>query len=160
MRDPLERKQLQNIWTLLIIGSLLILILVIGYGFLQNRLHIGSAVRSDISDASIEELKMTLEQVFSSYSITWVTPKDLKNREVYWQVWVPTDLPIPSLHLDIQKAVSRIRAKILVAESDPLTKKVTLQIGWKDSCYFRVQLLPLDDVHREAGRIALVIDDF
>ncbi len=160
MRDPLEQKQLQNIWTLLIIGSLFILMLVMGYVFLQNKHHIGSAVRSEVSSSSIEELKMTLEQVFMSYGISWITQKDSKNRIVAWQVRVPVDLPIPSLHLDIQKAVSRIRAEILVAESDPLTEKVTLQIGWEDSCYFRIQLLPLDDIHRESGRIALVIDDF
>ncbi len=141
-------------------GSLFLLILGIGYYLLQSRKNDAASQLSGISDASIETLKTTLEQVLLSHGITWNVLNGVNSGETLWQVKVPTDLPIPSLHLEIQEAVGLIDANILYAESEPITERITLQLGWQDSCFFRVQLLPFDDPERENGRIALLIDDF
>lgn len=142
------------------LGSFFVLILAAGYFFLQSRKHGESSQLSDVPDDSIAALRMTLEQVLSTHGISWNTLNRIRDREEFWQVEVPPDLPIPSLHLEIQETVNQTDAKILFAESEPVTRRVTLQIGWEDSCYFRIQLLPLDDEERGYGRIALLIDDF
>lgn len=136
------------------------MILVISYYLLQSRKNDASSQLPVVSDASIETLKTTLEQVLFSHGISWNVLNGTNSREAFWQVEVPADLPVPSLHLEIQEAVHLIDAEVLFAESEPITEKVTLQIGWQDSCFFRIQLLPLDGSEGENVRIALLIDDF
>lgn len=142
------------------VGSFFILIFVAGYYFLQSRIKDESPHLPHVPDTSIEALRIALKQVFSSHGISWNILDSAGKREEFWKVEVPTDLPIPSLHLEIQEAVGRTDAEVLFAESEPITEKVILQIGWQDSCYFRIQLLPVDHSDIEYGRIALLIDDF
>ncbi len=141
-------------------GSLFLLILGTSYYLLVNRKKNASSQLSTLSDASIDTLKTTLEEVLLSHGISWNILNGVNSREEFWQVKVPADLPVPSLHLEIQEAVGLLDAKILFAESEPISEKITLQVGWQDSCLFRIQLFPLEDMDRENGRIALLIDDF
>lgn len=73
---------------------------------------------------------------------------------------IPGDLPVVNFHLALQERVSRIPAKIISATCDPVSKRVRLSIGFEDSVYFSIVLMPRRNVKRDRGAIALIIDDF
>lgn len=142
------------------VGSFLILLMVVVRTYWTRRDDSETAV-SPIKDTSwVEELKQVLGDVLDEHGVSWGLQKHQKNRVEVWQVRVPNDLPIPSLHLAIQEGLGRVGAQVLFAKSEPISGLVSLQIGWQDSCFIEAHLSNLKDIWREEGKIALIIDDF
>ena len=107
-----------------------------------------------------EELTSILRSIMDNHEIEWRVQHVTEECSEVWQVYIPGDLPIPSVHLEIQDAIKQIGASILFADSEPVSGRVSLRIGWKDSCFYKLHLIHLKDVRRNEGKIALLIDDF
>jgi polysaccharide deacetylase 2 family uncharacterized protein YibQ len=151
---------LWNFWAPIAVGSFLILLMVVVRTTWTGRDNAEPAASPIKDTAWVEGVKQVLGDVLDEHGISWGLQNHRKNRVEVWQVRVPNDLPIPSLHLAIQEGLGRIGARVLFAESEPISGQVSLQIGWQDSCFMEVHLSSLKDVWREEGRIALIIDDF
>lgn len=159
-REVKRGNALRSFWAPMAVGSFLILLMVVVRTYWMERDDSEPAV-SVIKDTSwVEELKRVLGDVLDAHGISWGLQKHQRNRVEVWRVRVPNDLPIPSLHLAIQEGLDRVGAQVLFAESEPISGRVSLQIGWQDSCFMEVHLSSLKDVWREEGEIALIIDDF
>lgn len=147
-------------WAPLVIGVILISAMITFRIYLNVRsAKIDEARRSEWTPP-FQELAAHLEEVIRSYNISLNVVGSEDWTGGIWQVHVPADLPIPSLHLAFQQEVRPFGADILQAKSDPSSGRVSLQVGWRDSAFFLIQLLPMMDKQWGGGKIALVIDDF
>jgi polysaccharide deacetylase 2 family uncharacterized protein YibQ len=73
---------------------------------------------------------------------------------------VPAHIPIPTLHQRIQDRLAAAGGRILSAVSDPVSGRVELRVGVKDSCLLVLVLTRPKIEKSESGLIAVVIDDF
>jgi polysaccharide deacetylase 2 family uncharacterized protein YibQ len=90
-----------------------------------------------------------------------LTPKVAAGKSVErWAVDVPAHIPIPTLHQQIQDRVSDSGGTIVSAVSDPVSGRVELRVGAGDSTFLVLTLGRPKVEKTEAGRIAVVIDDF
>jgi polysaccharide deacetylase 2 family uncharacterized protein YibQ len=99
-------------------------------------------------------------RVLNGYGLPFRIQKQARPRGETWTVSVPAEMALPSIHLSLQEEMNRIGAAILNAETDPATGNTLLKIGDDDSCYYQIRLIPLKKEENDAGKIALVIDDF
>lgn len=148
----------RNIETPLAIGTFLILVMLVIHAYLQKRVESGVAARDKGAFPPIEELNRVLIETLNAHGASYTvrTEKALD----FWRIEVPPDLSIPSLHLAIQEGIRKVDARILFAESEPLSGRVSLKIGWQDSCFIRASLLRSKSIPQEQGRIAIIVDDF
>jgi polysaccharide deacetylase 2 family uncharacterized protein YibQ len=160
IKPKIRKNIFMNPWLPLIIGPFLIVSLFVVHFYYKAKIDRELSQQSNGFDSSYVVLKSTLKEVLETHRLPWESQRGSKVYQEFWRVWVPTDLPIPSLHLDIQEKINQIGAVILFAESEPVSGCVTLHIGWQDSSLFRIRLFHVRDVRREKGRIALLIDDF
>ncbi len=151
---------LQTFWLPLLTAALLILLMVEVRNYLQKKDNSKPAAPVAANYHSINELQNVLQKVLNTYRLSWNPVNAQKISKETWQVTVPVDLPVPSLHLAIQERLNEIGAHILFAKSNPLSGRVSLHIGWQDSCFFVVNLDQSKNVQQEQGKIALLIDDF
>ncbi|MCD6117771.1 divergent polysaccharide deacetylase family protein [bacterium] len=107
-----------------------------------------------------EILKSAVDDVCLDFDIIPSKSINIRNRKEEWKIKVPQDLPVVNFHLALKERINRIPAKIINATSDPVSGRVRVNVGYKDSAYFDVLLIPMDSVKRNRGRIALIIDDF
>ncbi len=146
-------------WTPVAVGLFVILI-VLGIRVFQvetNRAGTGGSMF--LENPPIEAMKDTLQCVLKAQSITWKQYQN-PNRVEVWTANVSARVPIPSLHLDIQNALRGVEARVLFAKSDPITGRLSLDIGWEDSCFIQIVLVPVKEDWPEQGDIALIVDDF
>ncbi len=104
------------------------------------------------------EIQKSMEEVLENNEVSWrVRTRSIPQN---WLVDVPSDLPILTLQLVLQEALEGIGASIESARSDPVRKRVVLNVGWPDSALFTLSLSHLMGTRRTLGKIAIVIDDF
>jgi polysaccharide deacetylase 2 family uncharacterized protein YibQ len=144
----------KSIWAPLILGCTVLLLMMTVRNLLDKKSETHGIPLSDYPP--LEELNLVVQRVLESHSVSFRHDSQ-RNR---WIVHVPNDFPIPSLHLALKEGVDQIQADIQSANIEPLSGRVSLAIGWEDSCYLHVQLSPSENVRREEGNIALLIDDF
>ena len=107
-----------------------------------------------------DSLKGAVDAVLGENGLSRKKTTPLKSAHEQWTVEVPSRLPIPSLHLQLQEKVQNAGGNILAASGDPETGKTDLRIGFRDSCLFLLILMKSKIEKIESGRIAVVIDDF
>ena len=163
MKKTIQSKKkasiLQTFWFPLLTAAFLILVMV----GIKNYLHQKDSVPATsvtISSHSIDELQNVLQTVFNRYDLSWEQINTKKLSKKTWRVTIPADLPVPSIHLAIQEELTQIGARVLFAKSNPILKRVSLYIGWQDSCFFIIDLDQSKKIYQEQGKIALLIDDF
>jgi len=149
---------LQTFWFPLLTAVFLILVMVEIKNYLSKKSSVSITSSVTTNYPSIKELQNVLQEVLTAYHLSW-SSGNAQGKET-WYVTVPADLPVPSLHLAIQQKLAQIGAHILFAKSNPLSERVSLCIGWQDSCFFVVNLDQSNKVYQEQGKIALLIDDF
>ena len=156
---------LRSIWAPIVLASLLVIGMVgLRYVF-QKRSVSDSPASPQASDPHIEsshinQIKSKLRELLATRSVGWTKERTQTQHSETWRVRVPGDLPIPSLHLAIKESLNTIGMRILQSESDPLSGRLFLRIGRRDSCMLCLRLIPRTDSSREQGKIALIIDDF
>ena len=139
-----------------VIGSLFILI--VGVKTLLPRRAAGEREGTSLFAPGVEDIRRSMEDVLHEHEVSWRTIR--RSPVVEWQVDVPSDLPILSLHLALQDRLREMGASIHSASSDPVRGRVLLNIGWPDSTLFRLALSHREDLRRDKGKIAIIIDDF
>ena len=88
---------MKSVWApLVVVPSLMILLLVIHYTIQKNP-NVERIISPSFEYPNGEELEIVLRRVFEDHEISWE-----ESRKSVWRVRVPSDLPIPSLHLAIQ----------------------------------------------------------
>jgi len=107
-----------------------------------------------------EALGNAVDDVCRAFDIIPTKSVNIKTKKEEWLIKVPQDLPIVNFHLALKERISRIPANIIEATGYPVSGRVRINVGYKDSVYFSVLLIPLDKVKRNRGKIALIIDDF
>jgi polysaccharide deacetylase 2 family uncharacterized protein YibQ len=150
---------LNNSWTPVVVGLFVILIVLGVRVFRVEANRTGSGGSMVLADPPIEALKDTLECVLKAQNVMWKTYRG-SNRTEIWTANVPARLPIPCLHLNLQGALQGVEASILSTTSDPMTGRLSLDVGWEDSCFVQIILVPIKEEWPEQGDIALIIDDF
>lgn len=150
---------LNNSWAPLAAGFFIILI-ILSIRVYQTEVKRGEADDPAlVIDPPVTALKDTIENVLTAQNIVWRTQLSQSKGEV-WNLKVPVNIPVPSLHLEIQNAIRGVDAEILYAMSDPITGHVSLDIGWQDSCFLHIVLIRTEATWTEQGDIGLIIDDF
>ncbi len=109
---------------------------------------------------SLETIEKTVSEVLVAHDLRWRVMKDKTFAGSVWSVQVPSDLPIPILHLAVQDGIDRLGAQMLASESEPVSEKVIIKVGWPDSCLMKIVLKQTPGVKRLKGEIAILIDDF
>lgn len=107
-----------------------------------------------------EELQIALREELRTHGASWREGAILYRSRPAWRVQLPADLPIPSLHLELQERAAQMGMKILFAESEPTSGNVWLRFGVRDTVIVIMHLSHDPNLRREQGRIALLIDDF
>jgi len=156
VRYPNRVRILNNIWTPIVFGLILIVLMLV-IRFLPSSVE-EQAEDPDLTYQEIlqiEGLEGILESILGRYSLTWT-----KSPGPVWRVSVPPGLPFPSIHLAIQDSIRSAGGRILSSRSDPASDRLILSIGRADSCDVSLVLQRLDDAPVKQGRIALIIDDF
>lgn len=149
----------RSVWAPLTVGLGLLAFMVF-IRFLMEKKTPSEPSQTVVEVPKTEALQGILREIFGSRGIAWDFQARRGKGYDEWRVHVPAELPVASLHLAIQEGVSRAGARILYAESEPVSGRVSLRIGWQDSCFVRVHLFRGGDAPKEEGRIALLIDDF
>ncbi len=144
----------------IIIGVLSLLIMITIRFQLFNRFNHKPRSKLNVEYPVRDELKDVLNNLFTSNGLSFRFNKSSKSSAEFWKVFVPKNIPIPSLHLMIKDSINPIGAKIISARSRPLESSVLLEIGYQDSVMIRLNLSYLDQNKNEGGLIAIIIDDF
>ncbi|HDQ45220.1 MAG TPA: divergent polysaccharide deacetylase family protein [bacterium] len=159
--DPVRKSdpaQAMN-WRLLVFGviGLCALVVVLYPPWAVNRRSAGPAVPGG---PPVEAIEKTVSEVLAAHDLRWqlVQDRDFAGRVL--SVRVPSDLPVSSLHLAIQEGIHRIGARMLGAESEPVSGRLMVHVGWPDSCLLKIRLIPARELRRQRGRIAILLDDF
>ena len=150
---------LNNSWTPVVVGLFVILIVLGVRVFRVETNRIGKSSSMVLENPPIEALRDTLEYVLKAQNVEWKTYRS-SNRTEVWTANVPARVPIPCLHLNLQGALRIVKANILSTASNPMTGRLSLDIGWEDSCFIQIILVPVKEEWPEQGDIALIIDDF
>jgi len=108
---------------------------------------------------SEEYLQQVLKQALDSYDIEY-TLYPLSNGSQEWYVRVPSDLPIPSVHLTLKRNFEAIGAHISSGSSEPVSGRISLAVSYSDSCFLKIYILHRNEKGWGEGLIALIIDDF
>lgn len=145
---------MKSLWIPLILGCTFLFILLTVRNLLHKKSEAGDFTSADYPP--FEELSHVVQSVLKTHG---VSHRQGKNRH-QWIVQVPVDLPVPTLHLALKESVEEIQAKIQSSKIEPLSGRLSLEIGWQDSCYLQVYLSPSETIRRQEGNIALIIDDF
>lgn len=95
--------------------------------------------------------------VLSSFG---VQPEWVKERDRVRLIRVPSDLPIPRLFSALVRAVQQVGADVVQSREDEKTGRVEFFVVQGNSTLQKVVLLPDRKLHRQDGRIALIIDDW
>ena len=146
---------MKSVWAPLIIGPFLIMALLGIHYFIQKESQSGETDALTFEYPNGEEIKSVIRRVLEDHEVPWD-----EYRIDYWRVRVPADLPIPSLHLAIKEKIGHLGMRFLLAESEPVLRKVKLHIGCNDSCFLHLDLVKYGERTREQGKIAILIDDF
>jgi polysaccharide deacetylase 2 family uncharacterized protein YibQ len=107
-----------------------------------------------------DSLRAGMASLLSERALSWKVTRPPGGVPVQWRVDVPSHVPIPTLHQDLQERIEGLGGRLLSAEGDPGTGEVTLQVGAGDSCLFRVVLARPKAEDTGTARLAVVIDDF
>ncbi|MFO7891806.1 MAG: divergent polysaccharide deacetylase family protein [bacterium] len=110
-------------------------------------------------ECSAEFLKQILKATLDSYDVEY-TLYPLSNGSQEWYLRVPSDLPIPSIHLTLKQSFKEIGAHIVTGNSEPVSGRLSLAIQYDDSCFLKVYILHKKEKGWGEGVIALIIDDF
>ena len=148
------RSFLQSSWAPFLIGGCLILFLVMGRLLLDTQN--AKSRQPAVSLPSREAIKQILQDVLIAHEVRW--RPDPRNDDL-WQVQLPGDLPKSDLYVSLNKTLKVIDVRVLRARDDPVSGHLNLELGFMDSCLFRLELIP-STYKRNSGRIALLIDDF
>jgi polysaccharide deacetylase 2 family uncharacterized protein YibQ len=105
-------------------------------------------------------IEKSVSDVLVGHDLRWSVVRDKGFTGRVLSVKVPSDLPVPMIHLAIQEGIERIGAEVFPSKINPASGEVTLRVGWPDSCLMKILLCPIRDLKRERGRIAIIIDDF
>lgn len=151
---------IQSTWAPFVVGAFLILGMVGIYYYMQLRSARKDGRHTQAQYPNVEQLKIPVVKLLDTLKVSWDKESYRESGTDVWRIRVPVDLPIPSLHLIIQERINRMGMRILSGESDPISGRVLLSIGWKDSCFVKFRLVRHEDEVREKGRIAIIIDDF
>lgn len=151
---------IQSAWAPLVVGAFLILVMLGIYYHMQHRSPRKDGRQLQRQYPNIEQLKIPVVKLLDTLKVSWDRESYRESGTDVWRIRVPGDLPIPSLHLIIQERIHRMGMRILSGESDPISGRVLLSVGWKDSCFVKFRLVRYEDEVREKGRIAIIIDDF
>jgi polysaccharide deacetylase 2 family uncharacterized protein YibQ len=141
-------------------GSVVILIAVFLF---TSVLHIDeqeSRPSQQTIPVSVDTLRSILFHVVDHYELTSYL-QEKKGRSVpEYHILVPQGVSIPSFQYTLQQSLKPVRAHIINGRMDPLQKRLTLEIGHKDSVLLHICLDRSVTLLRDEKRIALIIDDF
>lgn len=146
-------------WFPFLAGCFIVLIIIIiGTIFQESSSEISNS--STPAPLPVEPIENTIKDILVAHHTLWEIQDDGSNPPACWTIRVPTDLPIPSLHLAIQEGLADVDGQILEGKSDPLLNTVSLYIGIRDSCLFLLHLVSSPTLWRDSGKIVILIDDF
>jgi polysaccharide deacetylase 2 family uncharacterized protein YibQ len=149
-----NRSFFRSSWAPFLVGGCLILFLVTGRLLLDS--WIAKSRQPAVSYPSPEAIKQIVQDVLIAHEVQWKLP----SREGdLWQIHLPSDLPKTDLYVSLNKSLNAIHVCVLRAKGDPVSGHLKLELGFLDSCLFRLELIPAA-FRRNNGRIALLIDDF
>ncbi len=154
------KKILMNPWTPLCAGIVIIGLMLAVHAFLQEvrsgKPEHGQAVRYPSADT----LHAAIREAAALYGLSGEIRVHKKRGMETWRIPVPANKSMVSIHHALQLALERHGVQILNGSSDPVRSQVLLDVGVGDSCLIRIVLHPREGDAPEAGRIALIIDDF
>lgn len=144
---------LENNWAPFLLLGLFILIIISSRLILDQ--YIASHHQSKRpSGPSLQQIQQIVSDVLVAHEVRWESQS-----QNHWQVKIPADLPSSDLYISLQESMMGIGAEVLHSLSNPMTNELEWNVGWADSCLLTIQFVQAN-YKREAGRIALLIDDF
>jgi uncharacterized protein len=106
-----------------------------------------------------DSLKHCVAAILREQQLGWKAGREGAGPE-RWTVEVPSRIPIPTLHQQIQDRTAAEGFRLLSSVADPGSGRVELRTGADDTCLLVIVLSRPKAEKAEAGRIAVVIDDF
>lgn len=110
---------------------------------------------SSITGSTRDSLHVAIEEVFATFGL-----KPPKASGANLTANIPIDIPLPTIHLELQDYLAKIGAVIDKAQSDPISGELRLMISMRDSVLVTLSLIPNTESDHEWGKIAILIDDF
>ncbi|MFQ5675161.1 MAG: divergent polysaccharide deacetylase family protein [bacterium] len=113
---------------------------------------------SEMNDYSKEEaLRLSVYRVLFDFGIRvdWITG-DSRSKTVL----VPNDLPMVAPYIALTGKFRELGGTLIKAESNSAGDRMTIEVALQKEPLFRVTLLKDPELERNAGKIAIVIDDF
>jgi hypothetical protein len=117
--------------------------------------HSTAPRRSSMADS----LGRAVGSALSAQELGW-TAAPVRRPPARWTVQVPSRLPVPSVHHQVQEAVRAAGGEVLSAAEDPASGRVELRIGAGDSCLLVLVLRRAAPEAPASRCVAVVIDDF
>ncbi|MDT8323816.1 MAG: hypothetical protein RRA94_06895 [Bacteroidota bacterium] len=149
-----------------IAGSLVVLIIVLfvadRYVTLVQPNIERMQTRRDLQ--SVESLEEDVRKVLDDYGVQpeWVRERSIDFDHLghvrdHWLVQVPHDLPLASVNLDLKEAIEQYGGKAFAVEN-ARKAYIALHITFRGMVRYSLLFMPTTDVHREAGRVVLLVD--
>ncbi len=104
-----------------------------------------------------EALRFSIYDVLLNYDIRmdWISG-DSRDKKVR----IPADLPMVVPYVALLDKFKQLGGNVLKAKSNPDGTDMKVEIGYGGKSVVRVHLVKDPELHRSAGKIAIVIDDF
>ncbi len=147
----------QSAWAPFLVVGVIVLLLIAGRLCLEP--WIQARNRPVFTGPSLESIQQIVSDVLTAQEVKSQILPPRGRHAARWRVNVPQDLPKTDLYVSLQKSLLDIGVRVLQARADPASGRVDLELGWADSCLLLLELNPAD-YRRNAGRIAILIDDF
>jgi len=152
------RQFFESIWAPFLVGGFIILFLI------GSRIILDSWIKAHSESPQpmgppVEEIQQRVSDVLVAYEVRWKAVSDPAASTIQWQVQIPADLPESDLYVSLQEGLFDMGAEVIRSHHDPKSDQLQLDLGWADSCLFRILFIPVN-YKRRAGRIAILIDDF
>jgi len=148
----------RNPWLPVLAAAVLLAAVSLFHIMRNPRIRGAVTPREEVTAAEIEAVAGVLKDVLASHDLKWkVLPARKRLRSL--GVEIPSEISIPSLHHSLQEGLLSSGGRIIRADGDPVSGRVALKIGLKDSCIMEVVLIPRA-LRKDKGRIAILIDDF
>ncbi|MBN1895325.1 divergent polysaccharide deacetylase family protein [bacterium] len=153
-----KRPGWKNPWLPVLAAAILLAAVSLFHVLRNPKIQGAVKTRETVTAAEIEAVAGVLKDVLASHELKWkVLPARKRIRSL--GVEVPSDLSIPTVHHSLQEGLLSSGGRIIRADGDPVSGRVALKIGLKDSCIMEIVLIPRP-VRKDRGRIAILIDDF
>ena len=149
----------KSIWTPIAAGAFMIVLMLAVHAMIQNRPE-SQPGESRLEDfPRIEAIRTVIADVAAQYNLSGCVSHSVRNGIEEWSIALPGNVPAVSVHQTLKASLKGLNTAIIRGMSDPSTGSVRLSVGFEDSCFLTIYLNHSEE-SRQAGRIALIIDDF